>query len=313
MKKFLLILLVLLILFLSFAYIFIPNEVKISSVSLSSSIPKNIIDCLHDSSVIRRWWPAKLPQSLTDSINYGNYNYSLKENFMDGAVLQLESEDENFLIKVRVVAKGKDSSAAEIGTSFNVGSNPFKRIGRYYKAFNLKNDLRRILVSLLDFARATENIYGFHIERTTFTDTILYATKFSSKTNPSTQMIYDHINELKNKIRDSGAIEKDYPMLNVKQKDSSDYEIMIAICVNREIGRYKNYFPSRMVNMKDRFLKTIVLGGLSMVESAHQAIDRYMDDRSLSQPGIPFDILVTDRSKEVDTTKWRTIIFYPSM
>jgi hypothetical protein len=68
-----------------------------------------------------------------------------------------------------------------------------------------------------------------------------------------------------------------------------------------------------MVPMKDRFLKTGVTGGPLTIKKAHEAIDEYMKDHILSQPAIPFEILVTDRSKETDTSKWKTTIFYPSM
>jgi hypothetical protein len=68
-----------------------------------------------------------------------------------------------------------------------------------------------------------------------------------------------------------------------------------------------------MVPMKDRFLKTEVVGGPFTIESAHTAIEKYMNDRFLSAPAIPFELLITDRRQEPDTTKWKTTIFHPSM
>jgi hypothetical protein len=38
-----------------------------------------------------------------------------------------------------------------------------------------------------------------------------------------------------------------------------------------------------------------------------------MNDHFLSAPAIPFEILITDRSKEKDTTRWKTKIYQPSM
>jgi hypothetical protein len=65
--------------------------------------------------------------------------------------------------------------------------------------------------------------------------------------------------------------------------------------------------------MKDRFLKTEVTGGPFAINSGHIAIGNYMNDRFLSAPAIPFEILVTDRRQEPDTAKWKTTIFHPSM
>src|SRR5262249_50170140 len=137
--------------------------------------------------------------------------------------------------------------------------------------------------------------------------------KFSSSNYPTTEAVYRNIEHLKEKIKQEGAREKDYPMLNVQQIDSNRFETMIAICINREIKNSDNIFTGQMVPMKDRFLKTDVLGGPASVHNAHEAIEYYMRERFLSAPAIPFEILVTDRSREADTAKWKTTIFHPSM
>jgi hypothetical protein len=118
---------------------------------------------------------------------------------------------------------------------------------------------------------------------------------------------------LRKKIKDAGAIEKDSPMFHVNLIDSTHYQTMIAICVDKEIHGDKDFFVSRMVPMKDRFLSTSVTGGDSTIRRAHEAIENYMDDHFLSAPAIPFEILITDRLAEKDTSKWKTKIFYPSM
>jgi len=313
MKKILLPLLILFIIFCTCIYILIPGEIRISDISKAGCIPKNIVDCLARQSVINRWWPEKQAEKQDSLFFYKGYAYKLTTIFTDGAEIQIGKGSKKLASRIRIIPVGKDSCVTEWQTSVASGSNPFKRIGQYYEASDLKNNMREVLSNLLSFAGKTENIYGFHIERTTFTDTVLFATRFSSGTYPSIETIYDHINDLRKKIKEADTKEKDFPMLNVNQTDSMKYETMIAICVNKEIAGDKNYFVSRMVPMKDRFLKTTVTGGDLTIQKAHEAIEHYMNDHFLSAPAIPFEILVTDRSKETDTSKWKTIIFYPSM
>jgi hypothetical protein len=151
------------------------------------------------------------------------------------------------------------------------------------------------------------------VRRTTFTDTLLAAIKFSGKNYPSVKEVYEAIQQVKTALSAQNIDGIGFPMLNVNRKDSILYETMIAIPINKFFKPGKKIFLTRMVPMKDRFLFTEVVGGPSTIEKAHQAIDIYMNDHFLSAPAIPFEILVTDRSKESDTSKWKTIIYHPSM
>ena len=312
MKKILLVVFILLVLCLVAVYIFIPSRINISSTSLASCIPKNIALSLNDLDKWRQWWPDQNIKT-GDPFFYKEYGYTLTDRFTDGAEIEVKTDKEEIPSRIAIIPMGKDSSAVEWKISFHAGFDPFKRIAQYSKASRLKNDMQEILSSLLNFAGKTENIYGFHIERTTFTDTILAATRFSTSVHPTTGTIYQAIDQLKEKIKRQNAKEKDFPMLNITQTDSSLFETMIAICIDRQIKNEGNIFISRMVPMKDRFLKTEVTGGPSAIKSAHIAIGNYMNDRFLSAPAIPFEILVTDRRNEPDTTKWKTTIFHPSM
>ena len=286
---------------------------RISNISPAACIPKNISDCLKNPGIMSRWWPEPSSKKTDSSFIYREYEYKLAEPYTDGAEIQISKGARKFKTKIIAISFEKDSCAVKWETSFRSSLNPFNRVDEYFEAVNMKNNMQNVLNSMVTFAGKTENVYGFPIERTTFTDTILFATRFFTETYPSVETIYGHINELKNRIKAAGAMEKDFPMLNVNQKDSTGYESMIAICVNKQIQNDKNFFFSRMVPMKDRFLKTTATGGNLTIQKAHEAIQNYMRDRFLSQPAIPFEILVTDRNTETDTSKWKTIIFYPSM
>ena len=101
--------------------------------------------------------------------------------------------------------------------------------------------------------------------------------------------------------------------MDTRQIEHSNYETMVAISIDHVIPASNDFFISRMVPMKDRFLETEVTGGTGRIQQAHQAVSKYMIDHALSAPARPFEILVTDRRQEGDTSKWKTLIYYPSM
>jgi hypothetical protein len=310
MKRMLLLIFVFIVLCLVAVYAFIPAHLTISNIAKANTIQKNIADCLRDDNAWRKWWPGHASANV---FIYDNCTFKLLQPFTDGAQVQLNNGGDSFATRIFVVEVGKDSSLVEWQTLLPATNNPFLRISHWLKSTRIKNNVHLVLSSLTNFASKTENMYGFPIVRTTFTDTILAATKFSTTIYPTTDQIYSAIEKLREKINDEGATEKDFPMLNVRQIDSNQFETMIAICVNKLIKNDGNIFVTRMVPMKDRFLTTEVTGGPTAIRNAHVAVKNFMDDHFLSAPAIPFEILVTDRHQETDTSKWRTIIFHPSM
>ncbi len=52
-------------------------------------------------------------------------------------------------------------------------------------------------------------------------------------------------------------------------------------------------------------------GPYESTSDAHDAIDKYMKEKNIECIGAPWEVYVTDISKEPDTTKWETQVFYP--
>jgi hypothetical protein len=306
MKNILITLLLVAILIVAGTYIFIPSVIAVSSVRLVKTTAGNVNNSLHDTATWKRWWPGQ------KDFNMDGYDYRLKTALSDGAEIELQSEDRRYQTKLSILPYNNDTVALQWETSFRTGLFPITRLVRYKEAVDVKKSIDTVLKALGNFSASTKNIYGFDIVRTTFTDTILAATKFSSDEYPSVPLIYAAVDKLKEKIAAGGAKEKDFPMLHVNQVEGK-YESMVAICVDHEVANDNFLFTSRMVPMKDRFLVTGVTGGPWSLTQGHKAVEQYMQDRFLTQPAIPFEILITDRRAEKDTSKWKTRICYPSM
>jgi hypothetical protein len=299
-------------------FILVPRHLVVTNEKKIAVTRNGFRSCLHDLKIWDQWWPAdsagKFHHQAVDSVfRFGNVSYKLSAALTNGAEIQIEYDNFKTLSRVVIIPGLNDSLTAIWSANLESGFNPISRLKTYFTARKIQNNIDTVFNHLSLFAGKVENVYGFPIIRTTFLDTILIVHKLITTEPPTTAQIYDAINNLKKHIADQHASEKDYPMLNTKIIENGQYETMMAICVDKKIPDTKDYSLVHMVNMKDRFLMTEVTGGPFRIREAHDAILRYMDDRKLSPPGRPFEILVTDRSKELDTLKWKTVIFHPSM
>ncbi len=314
MKKILLVILSIILLFVLLVFIFIPGKSVITGTRVIATIPAGFDTCLHKLEKWKQWWPGTKQLTGNDSLfEYNGDSFKLSAIYTDGATIRVNTEKDPVEVEIRMIPTNRDSITAEWKAIILSGNNPITRISRYRSAGKLKKSIEAIFSALCQFADKTENIYGYHIERTTFTEVNLIAYQFKTDSLPSVASIYNAVNRLRQYIVSRGAGEKYYPMMNTRSIDSSHFETMIAVSIDKEIPASGEFFISKMVAMKDRFLKTEVTGGTASIENAHRAIKKYMADRSLFDPAIPFEILVTDRSKVTDTAGWKTIIFYPSM
>lgn len=309
MKKIALGIISILAFFLIFTYVFIPSKIEISGITTINCSPKIASNCINDTTAWKKWWPVPSAKGFTCN----GYEYQLAKPLTDGAEITVSDGTTAYRAKAQTVPAGRDSAQVYWTVHYITGNNPFIKWLKKKEAVLIRQSLDTLFGSLKQFASKTENIYGYHIERGTFPDTLLAATKFFTKGLPSLENIYRAINAIQSTIAKQGIKQTGSPMLNTGKISASMYETMVALPVNREVKNENNISMSRMLTMKDRFLITEVVGGPAMIQKAHQQISQYMLDHILSAPAIPFEILVTDRSKEPDTSKWKTMVYYPSM
>ena len=236
MKKLIIGLILVLCIGLSSIYFFIPSEIQISSVRFLRCIPKNAALCINDTNMWKRWWPSQ------HSFSFDGYTFRLTRSFSDGAEIKMTKGNTSYHTQVRTIAIGSDTTAVQWMVTYASSKNPVQRVQQAKSALKIKSDLDELLQHLKNFAEKTENIYGFNIRRTTFTDTLLAAKKFAGKQYPSLTEIYKIIHQIRQTLSAQGIVTTGYPMLNVNQKDSASYETMIAIPVNKKPLPQQNIF-----------------------------------------------------------------------
>jgi hypothetical protein len=107
-------------------------------------------------------------------------------------------------------------------------------------------------------------------------------------------------------------METGFPMLNIYKTDSVNYLTRVAIPVDKKLPSSGNISYKWMLG-GGNILVTDVRGGPFSIDSAFQQLEYYVHDYNRTSPAIPFQSLVTDRSKVPDTTKWITRLYYPVM
>jgi hypothetical protein len=314
MKKIGLAFLFLFVVFIVLVFVFIPSKIIITESRSVGTTDGGFDSCLHNLERWKQWWPGNFDSRHSDSsFFYNGYTFTLSAVYSDGGIIRTQSNMLSLETRIQILPKDRDSITVTWGILLPTSNNPFTRFSRYLDAGKLKESIAVIFDSLCNYATNTTNIYGFLIERTTFTEVMLVATRLKTTAYPGTEILYNTVAKIRQYAISQGATEKYYPMVHTMQVDSSTWETMIAISVDKNIPVNGEFFIKQMLPMKDRFLVTDVMGGRTNIEKAHNAIEKYMRDHSLSAPAIPFEILITDRSKETDSSKWRTRVFYPSM
>jgi len=280
-------------------FIFIPGTLTVVSLrTIPSSMPGTYRFLANDSS-----WRDRLNCEGTDL----TISRKIPSALQISNATPLTEEVTSLLL----LQSHPDSTRLKWETRYQAGLDPFQRIINYRKAVKFKSCMNTILATVDDYLRHNEHLYGFRISRTTLTDTFLVAVRFKTQNYPETEMIYSRIDQIKKYIAASGAREMNNPMLNITSNEDGSKTVTIGIATNRELDDTGIFATKRLAQYKNRTLTTLVTGDHKEVEEGLRAIHQYMDDYHLTSPTVHFELLITDRRKEKDASKWVTRIFYP--
>ena len=261
------------------------------------------------------WWPGDFSidrqnlKSDTSVLTYNGFTYDVSKLVFNGLELEISKDDLNLNSTLNLLHLSNDSVGLVWNASLKSGNNPIKRIQRYRQANNIKNNMLVILNRLKLFLEKGSNIYGVDIREVISKDSTLIATKITTSEYPSTTEIYRLVKNLKLYSASQGAKENNFPMLSVRKNADDNFETMVAIPINKNLGGNGVFFPKRFVPWKT--LTAEVKGGPSLIRKAYDEMKIYTNDYQRASMSIPFESMVTDRSLEPDTLKWITIICQP--
>ena len=304
MKKVLIGLVLSIAFLLAAVYLFIPRIIKIEAAApLNAALP-GVFRTLINESNWKKWWPGETPFA------YNKQAYSIKGKFFNVFDIDIYSDKDTLSSRMELVFVEANTMTI-LWNAEQVSSNdPFKRFERYRYAKQTEKNMNAILQSLQTFFQKKENIYGVDIKETLVKDSVLISTRRKFDHYPDAQEVDSMIQSLKKYISQNNAIEKNSPMLNVFELGNSRYEAMTAIPVDKELPKTNEFAPKFLLK-GGNILEAQIQGGPYMIEKGLKELENYRADYKFNSPAIPYQLLVTDRTKEPDTTKWITKIYYP--
>ncbi len=293
----------LIIVALIIVYFFIPSQLNVSIV-VKVNCNTNAV-----SRTINYKWHEVLNKENSGGV-WNGYTYTVSRKMYNAAGISIKHNTIDYTSTLVFYPINNDSTAVQWSVQMQEGNNPFSKLVGYYKAQALKNNMTAVLQQLSHYLENTACVYHYNITHTTLTDTTVISTQILSNAYPSTASVYGLVQSLKQYINEQGAHATNYPMLNVRKTDSG-FLVMVGIPTDRKLPARGVFYPKRLIPYENKILTTQVIGGSSSILEAYRQIELYMQDHSLEAPVIPFELMITDRSKEADTTKWVTKIFYP--
>ena len=309
MKKWLLVFVVLFLLLMLCDYLLIPATLEISKVTPVNATPSATFRFLSDQGRWKKWWPGQASDTPSSSFTYKSDTLFVSGKVQHIVEISIADKGETFKTVCTILAIPGDSAIIQWRTSMEAGLNPFHRVAQYRRAHEIKNNFSEIFSSLQSFLNNKDSVYGQHLAKSSTTDTTLIALRAIYPHYPSTPEIYRLISALSEYSAQQGARQTGYPIININASDSGQYQIMAALPIDKTLPGKGDIFPRKMI--PGNFIVSEVRGGPHRVEEALTEIQHFFDDYKKISMAIRFQALITDRSKEPDSSKWVTKIYAP--
>ena len=154
-------------------------------------------------------------------------------------------------------------------------------------------------------------MYGFDVSLEKQADSTLISLKAVSTDYPTVAAIYTNIEKLNQYAVANGANTTNAPMLNITKGDAGNWLFMVALPIDKLLNDKGNIIAKRMFAGGKILITENIMGGFNSIENALNNLEKFRSDYGYMSPAIPYQSLVTDRTKETDSTKWATKLYYP--
>jgi len=312
MKKIILLIVPLILIFI-IVYIAIPSQILISnSVGAHVNI-SGITRNISEENNWKQWWPGTVKDS-ENKMNFllDSYQFKLNKVLYNALEININKGEKTDSSLLQFFAIQNDSIRMVWSTKISTGNNPFSKINAYFKSREIKSKMTAILNAIQQNARNLKNIYGVSIETETRPEQFLVSTKKEFSSIPSTQDIYKIINDIRTYIINTKGEVDSFPMVNILTLDSTHFVAQVAVPIKNPIPGNATFSIKNMPNYA-KFLVAEIKGGKGSIEFAQKSFKFFIADYQKTVMASPFQLLVTDRSKQTDSSKWITRIFYPIM
>lgn len=310
MKKPALIVLALMLLVFISIYFIIPQKIKSTNAIQIDASDMNVARFLVNKRAWQKWWPGKFNTQDSSRYTYKNMVFTLHDN-TNGSMPALISYG-NIKAGSNLTYNSIEESSCMVYWTVEMQSslNPVQRVKEYFEIKSLGNELQGILGVFKKFMQTDRNIYGFTFGIKKLNYEYMMVTAAQTTTSPATDVVYKLINQLINEAVKQHLQQVATPMLNVHQTDENAYQVTVALPVNKPFTGNGSIKMEKMV-LGGNLLQTSVNGGPGNIKNAFRQLKRYQKDHHLISPAMPYELLVTDRSAQRDTSQWHTTLSWP--
>lgn len=255
----------------------------------------------------KQGWPG---EKQNDSMyRFKELQYTVGNTLINVTDLRFENKGKaEFVIEETT----SDSSRFTINYTQQLPLNPLSRIKNYVSMQETKSSLDVLLREMKKNFDEEELVYGIKIDMTRVTDSAMISTRKSITHYPTVAEVYEAIDAIRMYIKNNAGEETSAPMLNVFEESKDQYLLMVAVPTKTIITGDATFLQKRMLT-NGFILVSEVTGGEITLKKAEQALRQYVTDHRKTSPAIPFQMLLTDRRAETDTSKWKTRLYYPVM
>ena len=294
----------------TFFYFYLPTENKVSAVVRCDASTVAVERIAAVESYRKKWLPDQGEFIATNEYVLNGCSYSFSSDMALNSnitVLYKNNKASSFL---RVIADA-DKSIVQYQFTFPPSNSFLERIKSYFDNNKIKKTTQQILNALRLFTEINENIYGVKMQKSLLKDSTLIAIKGSSKQYPTMNEIYKAIDTLKMYATQNGAKATNPPMLNIYVNNDTSYLYMVALPLNKWIDGTGKISGKRMLAGGNILETGEFKGGIYTINKFLKELENFRADNTSISPAIPYQSLITDRSKESDTSKWITKLYYP--
>jgi hypothetical protein len=311
MKKWIVWLFVILVLTIGCIYLFIPAKIVISGLNTALVTTNGAYRFISEEEKWQQWWRNEKgkPHVSGEPFSYNGSVFRLYKHANNVAGIEILRNDKKLLSLLHLISFSLDSTGIIWSCEMPVSNNPIVRIVNYKNAVEIKKNMAGVMKAFTSFISDPHNVYGITIFRTSTTDTTLLSARFVSKAYPTTPELYQYFSELEKSVRKQKGKIAGAPMMNIRQLEDRSFETQVAIPTDRFLENDGKIEGRRMV--PGNFISSEVHGGLYTINKGIEQMNYFISEYNKSQIANPFQVLVTNRLTEPDTTKWITKLYIP--
>src|SRR5690348_3618134 len=222
MKKWLLILLAVLVITIAGVYIFIPARLNVTESIPVTATQEGTIRVFSTRLSWNRIWPggvgmrfrsntSTMRQDTSFFYTNGGYEFYIKKILFNSLELTIEKNRDSIESAMYILPYQVDSFRLQWTALLPSTNNPFKRIQNYLAAKKLRSVFQYVLFELGYALSKVKTIYGIDIKKDKIPIQQVITTKRLFNTYPSTESIYEMIDELKKYADEQGVKQIDQP------------------------------------------------------------------------------------------------------